>query len=62
MTDRILRFPEVQQIAGFNRDTIRRMGKEGRFPAAVKIGVRQIGWRESEVRAWLESRKPKGAA
>ncbi len=62
MTDRILRFPEVQKIAGFTRDTIRRMGKAGTFPAAVKIGERQIGWRESDVREWLESRKPKGAA
>jgi prophage regulatory protein len=29
---------------------------EQRFPPRIKIGVRAVGWIESEVQAWLEQR------
>ncbi len=56
--DRILRFPDVARLTGMSRDHLRRLGKTEAFPKPVKISVRAIGWRESEVRNWLESRKP----
>jgi len=28
----------------------------GEFPAPVKLGARAVGWRRSDIEAWLESR------
>ena len=33
------------------------MMAEGKFPKPVKLGARAVGWVESEVTTWLESRK-----
>ena len=52
----ILRPPKVQALTGLSRSTIGRMVKQGTFPAPVRLGMRSIGWRESDVLSWLESR------
>lgn len=57
MNDRILRRPEVQTRTGLSRSTIYAMLAEGAFPAPVRLGARAVGWPESEIAAWLESRK-----
>lgn len=57
MNDRILRRPEVQSRTGLSRSTIYAMLAEGAFPAPVRLGARAVGWPESEIAAWLESRK-----
>ena len=50
----ILRVGQVLEIVGIrNRTTLWRMCQEGRFPAPVRIGVRAIGWRISDIDAWL---------
>lgn len=35
--------------------------KRGEFPAPVKLGARAVGWRRSDVEAWLASRETKAA-
>lgn len=30
---------------------------EGQFPKGIKLGAKARGWSESEIKAWLESRK-----
>jgi prophage regulatory protein len=54
--DRIMRRREVETVTGLSRSTIYdRMARE-QFPRPVPIGARAVGWRESEIRAWLDAR------
>ena len=53
---RILRLPEVQARTGLSRTTIYVWRVEGRFPQAVLLGARAMGWIESEIEEWLRER------
>jgi predicted DNA-binding transcriptional regulator AlpA len=55
--DKIIRCKEVLEITGVTRTTIWRWEEKGEFPARVSLGVGSIGWRLSEVEAWMEARK-----
>jgi prophage regulatory protein len=55
-TCRLLRLPEVIEITGLGRDTIYRYIRGGRFPRQRRISERASGWREDEIRAWVDSR------
>jgi prophage regulatory protein len=52
----ILRLPMVCQATGLRRSMIYQLEAEQRFPNRIKIGVRAVGWIESEVQAWLAQR------
>ena len=56
MTDRILRIREVIDRIGVSRSTIYEWQSRGAFPRAIPLGARSIGWRESDVSAWIEAR------
>ena len=56
MTERILRIRDVTARVGVARSTIYEWQSRGTFPASVPLGERSIGWLESEVTAWIESR------
>lgn len=60
--DRMLRIAEILQITGVSAATIWRWVKDGIYPAPVKLGPNSVGWRESAIREWLESREPVGGA
>ena len=62
MTDLILRRPEVSERTGLARSTLYQRIKEGKFPAPVQLGVRAVGWRESDVAKWIETRPVRGDA
>jgi prophage regulatory protein len=55
-TVHILRLPQVRQVTGLCRSMIYQLEAERRFPHRVRIGVRAVGWVESEVQAWLAIR------
>lgn len=55
MQDRFLRRPEVEILTGLSRSTIYLMISNGEFPKPVRIGRRAVAWRESAVRAWIDS-------
>jgi prophage regulatory protein len=57
MMDKILRRPEVETRCGLARSTIYDWIKAGAFPKPVRLGQRSVGWRESEIRAWIEARE-----
>lgn len=57
MNDTILRRPEVQTRTGLSRSTIYAMMAQNMFPHPIRLGARAVGWPESEISAWLESRK-----
>lgn len=53
---KILKLPQVVERTGLGRSMIYEMVKRGEFPAPVKLSVRSVGWLESAVDAWIESR------
>lgn len=55
--DRIMKTPEVLHVVGdSSRTTLWRWEKAGKFPSRVQLGENSVGWRQSEVMKWLESR------
>lgn len=58
MSDRIIRAKEISQKTGLSRSTIWRLEREGVFPKRKQLAPHTVGWLESEVARWLESRQP----
>lgn len=55
--DRILKRPEVQETTGLScAEIYRRMAKND-FPKPVKLGPKAVGWRMSDIQAWIKARK-----
>lgn len=52
----ILRLPQVCKVTGLGRSMIYKLESQHRFPSRVRIGLRAVGWVESEVQFWLTSR------
>ena len=52
----ILRLPEVQRRTGLSRSTIYAYVSRGKFPVAVPVGERAVGWVEDEVCGWIQRR------
>ena len=58
MTAKILRLKEVIQITGLSRSTIYAEIAKGNFPRQIKLtGARSVGWHESSIAQWVESRQ-----
>ena len=53
---RILRRAEVEAKTGFKRAHIYSLMKEGRFPKALRLGVRAVGWDSTEIDQWIADR------
>lgn len=62
MADHVLKRPTVQMRTGLSRSTIYLMMSQGRFPKPIPLGARAVGWIESEIDVWLESRKAQRGA
>jgi len=56
MASQILRRLEVQRITGLSKATLWRLVKTGDFPRPIKLSERAVGWKASEIDAWIESR------
>jgi prophage regulatory protein len=52
----ILRLPQVCKVTGLGRSMIYQLESQSQFPRRVRIGLRAVGWVESEVQLWLASR------
>ena len=59
MIDKIVRLPAVKEVSGLCRSSIYEGVAAGTFPAPVKIGLRAVGWRSSDLTDWLETRVSK---
>lgn len=59
MTETILSKQEVKKLLHFKSDTsLYNLEKHDHsFPNKLKIGIRRIGYKSSEIYAWLETRK-----
>ncbi len=56
MAARILRLSDVVNVTGLSRSAIYQSMKTGDFPHSISLGLRSIGWIESEVQAWIDSK------
>ncbi|MBV1870410.1 MAG: AlpA family transcriptional regulator, partial [Gammaproteobacteria bacterium] len=53
-----LRLREVKEITGLSRSTIYLEIAKGKFPKQIKLtGARSVGWHESAIIQWVESRQ-----
>ncbi len=52
----VSRRPAVQRRIGLSRSTIYAKMAEGDFPRPIKLGKRAVGWLDSDIDEWLESR------
>lgn len=50
----ILTLKQVIEKTGLQKSTIYGHQKKGLFPQSIKLGVRKVGWLESEIDAWME--------
>lgn len=54
--DKILRLPATLEATGLSRTRLYELIKRGEFPPPVKISVRAVGWRHSEIQEWIKTR------
>ncbi|MFN0218243.1 MAG: helix-turn-helix transcriptional regulator [Hyphomicrobium sp.] len=59
---RILRKKEVLLMVPYSAQHLLRLEKQGKFPKRIRIGERRVGWRLSEIEAWLDERARVSAA
>jgi len=53
---RILRLQQVQEATGLSRTSLYRLMASDEFPQSISLGGRAVGWVESEVFDWIDSR------
>lgn len=54
---RVLRRAEVEAKTGFKRSHLYKLMRDGKFPQAMRLGLRAVGWDSLEVEAWLFERR-----
>ena len=54
--DVLLTRREVERRTGLSRSTIYRKMRDGTFPVPLKVSERAVRWRESDIRAYVDSR------
>jgi predicted DNA-binding transcriptional regulator AlpA len=53
---RILRLSELTGVTGLRRSALYAKIAEGTFPRPVRLGVRAVGWLQSDIEAWQDQR------
>lgn len=55
--DRVFRPREVARVVGLSLTTVNKLRREGLFPAPIKLSAQAVGWREADVREWIDTRE-----
>jgi len=53
---KIIRLPRVEELTGKSRSRIYAEIAAGEFPKPIKLSARAVGWLQSEIQAWIESK------
>ena len=53
----IVRRSEVVRMTGLSSTTLWRLESNGRFPARISLTEKRVGWRRTEVEAWLNAKQ-----
>lgn len=56
MKNKILRMPQVIEICGHSKSSIYALMAKNLFPKSIKISERAIGWLESDIQEWIDSK------
>lgn len=56
MQNQVWRWPTVQLVSGLSRTTAWRLEKDGLFPRRRQLSPNAVGWLQTEVEAWVNSR------
>lgn len=56
VAERILNSKELRALVPYSIVHIDRLEKAGKFPRRIKLGEHRIGWKLSEIMAWIEAR------
>lgn len=54
--ERIVLEGERQRLTGYSRAWWYRLELQGKVPRRIRLGARKVGWKLSELMAWLEER------
>jgi len=55
-SQRIMRLPEVIGLVRLRKSAIYDLIRRGIFPVPIRLGLRSIGWYETEINDWVASR------
>lgn len=53
---KIIRLREVIQTTGLARSTIYKKMEEKNFPSQISLGLKAVGWLESDIQKWIEDK------
>ena len=56
MSHTILRLPQVKTRTGLSRSSIYAAIQQKTFPPPIHLGTRSVGWLDSDISDWIESR------
>ena len=51
---KVLRIKALIDLTGMPRSTIYKYIAEGKFPKPIPLGIRNVGWLDEEIFAWLQ--------
>lgn len=54
--ERMLRLPEVEALSGLKKTSIYNGAHAGTFPAPIRLSLRCVAWRESDIAKWQAER------
>ena len=56
-SEEMLRFEDVKRRIKLGRTSVYEQIKAGKFPRPFRLGQRAVGWKQSDISAWIESRQ-----
>ncbi len=56
MSTNILRLPQVIERCGIRRSSIYAQMNAGKFPKPIQLGLRAVGWVDSDIDEWLQGK------
>ncbi len=56
LLDPVLKLPEVLRATALCKTSLYEMIKNDEFPSPIKLGRRAVGWKQSTIIDWIDSR------
>ena len=56
MNKKVLHLNAVKELTGLSRSSTYLMMRAGTFPKNISLGARAVGWLETDIQGWIDSR------
>lgn len=53
---RVLKLKDVLSKTGLGKTSLYALIKQSQFPKPISLGLRAVGWLESEIEAWIQEK------